>query len=351
MADVARRVAVVSRHPATLRQIQQALGVAGLGMRQAIGPSFLPKSAKGEFEAVVLDLDIDPTTQPSVLVEAVAAACPETPVIAVAGVNTRHRLIQALAQAPVIGLQPKVGSWNEPGPVPSLAGAPAPAGNEGPDEQELGVALRRLLARSGPEVPLGPQPYLLGGSPVEERVVGSTSEKETVLAEVLAYAQRFALSDEKLRRVEVVTDELLLNAIYDAPRDMTPSGSGNWQPVPRYAMLDRRTPITLAAKEQVRLRYASDGRTFAVSVNDRFGALPRATIAAHLARVLEVRGPRPKAGAGGAGLGLVLCYTTANQLIVHSLSNKFTEVTAVLHIAGSNRRAVERGSALHLYTI
>src|SRR5688500_11876900 len=111
MADVARRVAVVSRHPATLRQIQQALGVAGLGMRQAIGPSFLPKSAKGEFEAVVLDLDIDPATAPAVLIDAVGAACPETPVIAVAGVNPRHRLIQSLAVSTVVGLVPKLGSW------------------------------------------------------------------------------------------------------------------------------------------------------------------------------------------------------------------------------------------------
>src|SRR3954467_394183 len=87
MADSApqRRAAVVSRHPATLRQLAQSLGVAGLSMRQAIGPSFLPRSGRGEFEVIVVDLDIDPETPPTTIVEQVNAACPGTPVVAIAG--------------------------------------------------------------------------------------------------------------------------------------------------------------------------------------------------------------------------------------------------------------------------
>src|SRR5438270_6480611 len=99
MADSApqRRAAVVSRHPATLRQLAQSLGVAGLSMRQAIGPSFLPRSARGEFEVIVVDLDIDPESPPTGIIDQVNAACPGTPVVAVAGINTRHRLVHALA--------------------------------------------------------------------------------------------------------------------------------------------------------------------------------------------------------------------------------------------------------------
>ena len=327
-----RRAAVVSRHPATLRQLAQSLGVAGLAMRQAIGPSFLPRSQRGEFEVVILDADIDPDTPTPALVDAVSLQVPDTPVIVVAGVNTRHRLIQALSSEKVVGLCPKVGTW-----VESISTA-TPV-SEGPDEQELGAALRRLTNPAG--IPLGPSPYLLGGTPIEERVVGSSGEKETVLAEAMQYAERFGLSDEKLRRIEVVVDELLLNAIYDAPRDE----QGN----PRYAGMDRRTPVTLAAQQQVRLRFGADGRTFAVSVSDRFGALTHNTVAGHVARVLEVRGPRPRAGTGGAGLGLVLCFTSSNQLVVQGSPGRFTEVTAILHIAGSNRAAVARGSALYLY--
>lgn len=327
-----RRAAVVSRHPATLRQLAQSLGVAGLAMRQAIGPSFLPRSARGEFELVVVDLDIDPETPPSTIIDQVVAACPSTPIITVAGINTRHRLVQSLGSTPVASIVPKLGTW-----VESVSTATPPS--EGADEQELGVALRRLCNPT--PIPQGPGPYLLGGTPVEERLVGSSGEKEAVLADLLAYAARFALSDEKLRRIETIADELLLNAIYDAPRDEKGE--------PRYAGMDRRQPVTLGVQAQVRLRYGCDGRCFVISVSDRFGALTRQVVATHVARVLEARGPRPRQGTGGAGLGLVLCYTSSNQLVIHGAPNRFTELTSVVHVAGSNRAAVARGSALHLY--
>src|SRR3954452_23428101 len=191
MAEVSapqRRVAVVSRHPATLRQIAQALGVAGLVMRQAIGPSFLPRSTRGEFEAVIVDLDIDPETPPAAIIEQVLVACPAAPIIAVAGINPRQRLVQALSSAPVTAIVPKLGSWVESTPATS----PAPSASEGTDEQELGVALRRLVNPT--PIPQGPAPYLLGSTPIEERVIGSSTEKDTVLNELLAYAARFAFS-------------------------------------------------------------------------------------------------------------------------------------------------------------
>src|SRR6266567_586545 len=106
-----RRAAVVSRHPATLRQLAQSLGVAGLSMRQAIGPSFLPRTGHGEFEVVVIDLDIDPDAPPTGIIDQVNAACPGTPVVAVAGINTRQRLVQALANESVTGVQPKLGTF------------------------------------------------------------------------------------------------------------------------------------------------------------------------------------------------------------------------------------------------
>ena len=87
-----------------------------------------------------------------------------------------------------------------------------------------------------------------------------------------------------MRRIETAADELMLNAIYDAPRDE------HGQTL--HADIDRRTPVTLAAQAQVRARWGCDGRTFVVSITDRFGALDRATVAAHIQRLLDARSPR-----------------------------------------------------------
>jgi len=331
----------VSRHPATLKHVAQALAVANLSSRQAIGPSFLPRSAPGEFEVVLLDLDIDVGTPPVELCAQVAAACNGTPIIVLAGLNARHRLVQALAHADVVGCVPKIGAWSET--------ATSEAKLEGPDEQALGVALRRRRERASQ--PHGPQPYLLTGTVIEERVLGGSTDKEQALEALLADAGRFGLGDEKVRRLETAADELMLNAIYDAPRDER----GN----PLHADIDRRTPVTLAAQAQVRVRWGCDGRTFVVSVADRFGALERATVSSHIGRLLDARSPRlgrhggggTASGppTGGAGLGLVLTYSAANTLALQVVKGRFTEGTAVLHVAGSNRAAVARGSALYIY--
>lgn len=334
-----RRAAVVARHPATLKQVAQALGVAHLSSRQAIGPSFLPRSGPGEFDVVLVDLDIDPGTAPVELCAQVAAACQKTPIVALAGVNARHRLIQSLGHEAVRGIVPKLGAWMDSG-VQSSTDAKL----EGPDEQWLGLDLRRRV--EPPLQPLGPAPYLLSGTTVEERLVGGSADKEAALAELLEDAARFALSDEKVRRIETAADELMLNAIYDAPR------GEDGQPL--HAHIDRRTPVTLAAQAQVRLRWGCDGRVFAVSVVDRFGALGRAEVAAALQRLLDARSPRlmrsgPLGEGGGAGLGLVLAYSAANELALHLAPGRFTEATAALHVWGSNRAAVARGSALQVY--
>jgi anti-sigma regulatory factor (Ser/Thr protein kinase) len=324
-----RRAAVVCRHPTTLRAVTQALGAAGLGLRQAIAPGMLPRSQRGEFEAVLLDLDVDAATEPASLVQSVAAACPDTPVICLAGVAARQRLVESLAHRTVTGIVPKLGSW-----LDTTATVAPTTSMDGPDEQELTVALRRLAA-SAP-VALGPVPYLAGATPVDERLISSPSERDDALQGVLALGQRLGLSEEKLRRVEVCADELILNALNDAPRVAAARGA------------------SAPTANQVRVRFGADGRTFAISVHDRYGAITRDAVAAHIGRVLEAGGPRPRpaengSATGGAGLGLVLTFGSANQLVVQAMSGKFTEVTAAIHIAGSNKAALTRGSALHMY--
>lgn len=332
MRTPARNAIVVSRHPSTLKHVQQALAVANLTSRQAIGPSFLPRSAPGEFEVILLDLDIDPATAPAELCAQVWAACKDTPIVVLAGLNARHRLVQSWAHPGVVGAVPKIGAWTE--------SASSESKLEGPDEQALGLALRRRVERAGQ--PPGPAPFLLQGTFVDERLIGGSADKETALQALLADAARFGLSDEKVRRIETAADELMLNAVYDAPRD------DKGQPL--HAEIDRRTAVTLGAQAQARVRWGCDGSVFAVSVLDRFGALDRPTVATHIQKLLDARSPRLGRSdtGGGAGLGLVLTFTAANQLSVHVSPKRFTEVTAALYVAGSNRAAVARGSALHV---
>jgi hypothetical protein len=325
------RGTVVTRHPATIRRVAQALGAVGIGVNHALSTAQMPKTGPGELKVVVLDLDVDPEADPLALVRQVSDFYPAIPIVVTAGVRAKKRLLTTLAAPAVRHVVPKLGGW--------LDLPPEQRSFDGPDEQDLAVALRRGF--SDETAPLGAQPYLIQGFSTTEAIVQSSDDKEHALDAVMGLAAALELSDEKKRRIEVATEELLLNAIYDAPRDA--SGAAI------HAKLDRRTPVKLGAGQQVKLHYGCDGRNFVVSVADRFGALERGNIERSLSKLLDPQGARPAPGTSGAGLGLMLTYGAANQLIAHAVAGRFTEVTAVMHVSGSNRTALARGSALHLY--
>ena len=98
-----------------------------------------------------------------------------------------------------------------------------------------------------------------------------------------------------------------MNALYDAPRN---SDGGGAQ---RHA---RSAPArsTLGADETVHMRYGCDGQTLAVAVADPFGSLSKKAVTDRLRKVRDGI-PKPNAGVAGAGLGLVMTYSVANQLI------------------------------------
>jgi hypothetical protein len=327
-----RTAALVSRHGPTCRRVAQSLGAAGVTVRATPLPSELPLDNLGEVVALLVDLDVSTTENPAVLIQEARHAYPGVPLMATAGLDARGRLLDALCESDVNHVLPKRGALLLP-----RGGLPVLGTLEGPDEHDLFAAVRRLL--DGPESP-GVAPYLLAGAPVHEVSVRSTEGKDRALDKILAFAESMDLAGEKLRRIELAAEELLMNALYDAPRNADGSE--------RHQKLDRRLPITLAAGETVHMRYGCDGQTLAVAVADPFGSLQKRAVTDRLRKVRDGI-PKPNAGVAGAGLGLVMTYSVANQLVFAVSPGRLTEVTAVMHVGGSNRAAQERGTAVHFY--
>jgi hypothetical protein len=328
-----RAAALVSRHGPTCRRVAQSLGAAGIQVRSTPAPSELPIDNWNDVIALLVDLDVAPSVAPNEIVAEARKAYPGVEILATAGVDARARLLDVLCEADVNHVIPKRGASTVPrGTAPILGML------EGPDEHDLFAAVRRLL--DGPESP-GVVPYLLAGAPVHEASVRSSDDKEHALGAIVQFAQSMDLGGEKLRRVELATEELLMNALYDAPRNADGQA--------RHTHQDRRVAVALGADETVQLRYGCDGQTLAVAVADPFGSLTRSAVIERLRKVRDGV-PKPSAGVAGAGLGLVMTYSVANQLVFSISPGRLTEVTAVMHVGGSNRAAQERGTAVHFYT-
>src|SRR5947207_6890590 len=134
-----RGAALVSKHGPTCRRVAQSLGAAGLQVRTTPFPSELPIQDLADVAALLVDLDVAPSDPPAVLINEARQAYPGTIVLAVAGIDARSRLIDALCETDVNHVVPKRGALTLP-----RGGMPVLGSLEGPDEHDLFAAVRRL---------------------------------------------------------------------------------------------------------------------------------------------------------------------------------------------------------------
>jgi hypothetical protein len=175
------------------------------------------------------------------------------------------------------------------------------------DERELLVTSVKLLSGDI----FGLDKYLAWGVTVHERSIQTYDQKRAALADVAAYAGTVGARRQLVTRIESVTDELLMNALYDAPAIRHGSS--------RHARVEKRADTLRPAEEAALLRYASDGRYFAVSVRDDYGELHKDAILEHVSRARAERG-RPllsQSETGGAGLGIYFILSASMRFIAN----------------------------------
>ncbi len=208
-----------------------------------------------------------------------------------------------------------------------------------PDEAELVVTSEKLLSGDI----FGLEKYLAWGAKIHEKEIVTYTDKRRSLIEVSAHATEVGARRPIIAKIESVTDELLMNALYDAPaiRDG----------ISRQARINRSTVEAIPDEEAALLRYASDGKYFAVSVQDNYGELHKDAILDHLTRARAEKG-RPKEaheGSGGAGLGLYMILSSVTRFIANLDPRHRTEVICLFDLRKSGRTAQAVAQSLHIF--
>jgi hypothetical protein len=196
-----------------------------------------------------------------------------------------------------------------------------------PTDRDLGITSEKLLTGDL----FGLEKYVAAGAPVCERAVASEADKRAAIDEVCAWAEGCGARRPVLHRLASVVDELLMNALLDAPRESRASGN---------AAIDRCAL----------LRWACDDRVLAVSVADGYGSLSQRDVIDHVLRARRDRG-RPRVAEGrGAGLGLYLVLANVASLIVNIERGRRTEVVCLFDRPRRERPAVAGGvRSLHVF--
>lgn len=154
------------------------------------------------------------------------------------------------------------------------------------------------------------------GVKVYSMLVGDYQEKSVCIAQISEYAALMGVRRKYREAIEQCVDEMLMNALYDAPVDA--DGKQLFADVPT------KTRISLRMEQKAVVQYACDGGKFTVSVRDGFGTLDRHTVLKYLHKCLH-SDQQIDRKTGGAGLGLYIIANATTVFMFNVLPGVATE--------------------------
>lgn len=268
------------------------------------------------------------TFRPIIVVETVEAAKEEvaktTPFLAI----VEHQLLGAVSAFLPRDVQTLVlmhessdsgdlGALLEQGNLSFLMANPMPLLAE-----ELSTTVQKLSRHDI----FGLEKYLTWGVEIRELVLSAAQHRRAIVGEIAEDVQRAHLGPRAIAAASLIADELLSNAVFNAPVDDRGEHF--------HANDSRRSQRALSNshRERVTLRYACDARYLAIEVNDSYGSLDRATILRCLTKASTRTRDKVSMDTRGAGIGLATVYGSCNHLVFNLDPGIRTQVIALIDV-------------------
>jgi DNA-binding response OmpR family regulator len=180
--------------------------------------------------------------------------------------------------------------------------------------EELTITVQKLVRGDL----FGVEKYLLWGTELHTHDVTKASQRARLVEQLSDDVRARGQSARVASMARLVADELISNAVHNAPVD----AQGNHI----HKNTRRDIEIELDERHAVRLRWGCDARYLALEVNDQFGSLDRDTILRALAKTAI-----SDSGAG-AGMGISLSYRSCDHLVFNLSPGKRTEIIALIDV-------------------
>jgi hypothetical protein len=202
---------------------------------------------------------------------------------------------------------------------------------------ELLVTINKILARDI----FGLEKYFPWGSGVVRLSTCRSEEKDRIVDQARDFARNLGVNDRLATYFAVVTDELLTNALYNAPIDD--------KGVHLYAARDRAVPVVLEPSQAIEVKFCSDGRKIGVSVADPFGSLTADIVLDYLAKCLRREEDQVDKKAGGAGLGLFQAFGSVSHLVLNISAGHRCEAIGMIDVRGSFKDFVMQAKSFNIF--
>lgn len=187
----------------------------------------------------------------------------------------------------------------------------------------------------------GIEKYLRTGTKIDRYPITSSADREPLHQAVTNFVLGCGLSQTTATIARQIVQELLLNAIYDAP-NAAGRNAGNEK---------SGRPIDLPPEDQGILSLGFDGSILAIGVRDPFGLFKRDKFFTYARKALY----RANADAiidtkvEGAGLGLMTIYLRSQGLICNVEPSVATEVIALIDSSSKTRDFEKSPRSLHYF--
>jgi len=181
-----------------------------------------------------------------------------------------------------------------------------------------GIAVRHLYGDI-----FGLEKYLPWGIRVYSMLVGNYDEKSVAIATISDFASSLGIRNKYLEHIEKVVDELLMNALYDAPVDA--EGQGLLDDV------SSKNRIEMKLEQKAIIQYGCDGNHFAVSIRDNYGSLKKEVVLDYLDKCLH-SDKKINRTEGGAGLGLYIVTNSVSEYVLNIHPGKAAEVICLFDL-------------------
>ncbi len=211
---------------------------------------------------------------------------------------------------------------------------------EGDRAGNIRAMMTAILKLCSPTM-FGLERYLSVGAEVKEFPITKSTERESLKQQMRDHFAKLGVRASVLEQVSVVAEELLMNAIYDAPTD----NLGR----PLYNNLARTTLIELKPHERAIFRMATDGTLLGISVEDPFGALTGKIILNYLDSCYGGRAGEMQTGKGGAGRGIHQIVEFSDFVVFNVQPRRRTEAMAFFDVVPGQKE--QKSPLLHYFCV
>lgn len=184
---------------------------------------------------------------------------------------------------------------------------------------ETAAQYARLIKAQLDKRAFGLQALLDPSSKIQSVRLQRSSQKQDAVEAVRNYLIAAKFQTRMATVIANAVDEILMNAIFDAPID----DIGR----PLYKLTSRNTDIKLEGKQLIEMHIGYDGKLVAISVVDLFGSLDKANLLSHVTKTYANDEYKVRGTVANAGIGLATVYRTGGSLFFVTESRVRTEVT------------------------